>query len=110
MVSLVGGFGRATSHIVAILVGGVEGVVVVGPAMLAMVSPLSCPGSGLGSSGKGLVQPTGYHLGFVVVDWSCPGSGLGSSGAGLAQPTGCLLGFGVVVWSVPMLMVVLMVW
>ena len=29
MVSLVGGFGRATSHIVAILVGGVEGVVVV---------------------------------------------------------------------------------
>ena len=81
MAPLVGGFGCATSHNVARLVVVAEGSAAVGSVVLAAVFPLSCPGSGLGSLG-----------------------------VGLAQPTGCLLGFGVVVWSVPMLMVVLMVW
>ena len=47
--------------------GVTERVVVIGLVVLATVCPLSCPGSGLGSLGVGLVQPTGCLLGFGLV-------------------------------------------
>ena len=70
--SLIVGFGYVTSHNVVKSVVVIDGTVMIGSVVLVTVSPLSCPGSGVGNLGLGLIQTTGCHLGFGIVGLVVP--------------------------------------